>query len=468
MYFQSAGFLFIFLPIFLLSVWLAPKGIAKKVILLVLSYLFYSGAEPFFILLLVFSSIVDFFVALQISSSKKVYKKKLWLGISIFVNIGLLAFYKYGAFTISALSSIHWLSFLHFPADASFYKSFVLPAGISFYTFQSMSYSIDVYRGTVKPTRDIVGFFCYVAYLPQLVAGPIERFNNLYPQIESFAEKKLSGRPYWSLGLDRLCLGIAQKLVIADSCGRIVDTLVSYRGPHDLISSWAISIGFGLQIYYDFAAYTSMAIGISLFMGIRLSENFLSPYRAINIREFWRKWHITLSNWLRDYLYIPLGGSKRGHTRTVLNILITFMLCGLWHGAGGNYILWGILHGILLSCYFLLKKNFPNLSIPTPLAILLTYLCVHITWIPFRVQDTIQMVEIWSAMFGSNGLTNNLVSIPDIIFLMVTVLLTVTLPNCGQRWPGKSGSIESLFIWATALFAILNSPQIHQFIYFQF
>ena len=467
MYFQSAGFLFIFLPIFIISIWLAPKGIARKIVLLILSYLFYSGAEPFFILLLIFSSIVDFFVAIRIASSKKLNRKKVWLGISIFVNLGLLAFYKYGALTIASLSSIGWLSFLPLP-DLSFYKSFVLPAGISFYTFQSMSYSIDVYRGTVNPTRDIVGFFCYVAYLPQLVAGPIERFNNLFPQIELFAEKKLLGRPYWSLGLDRLCLGIAQKLLIADSCGRIVDALMSYRGSHDFVSAWAISIGFGLQIYYDFAAYTSMAIGISLFLGIRLSENFLSPYRASNIREFWRKWHVTLSNWLRDYLYIPLGGSKKGTAKTILNILITFMLCGLWHGAGGNYILWGILHGILLSAYFLIKEKLPNLSLPTPLAILLTYLCVHIAWIPFRVQDTVQMVEIWSAMFGSNGLANHLVSIPDIIFLVVTALLTIIIPNCGQRWPGKSGSVESFIIWAIALFAILNSPQIHQFIYFQF
>jgi alginate O-acetyltransferase complex protein AlgI len=467
MYFQSAGFLFLFLPLFLVGLLVSPKGLPKKLTLLSFSYLFYSAAEPLFILLLIFSSIVDYFVALKIGGTEHKTQKRFWLSISIVVNLGLLAFFKYGPLIISSVTTSNFLSFLPLP-DPSFYKTFILPAGISFYTFQSMSYSIDVFRGKIKPTRDLLGFFCYVAYLPQLIAGPIERFNDLFPQLDDYANKKISGRSCWSLGLDRLCLGIAQKLLIADSCGRIVDALANYRGSYDFISAWAISIGFGLQIYYDFAAYTSMAIGISLFLGIRLSENFLSPYRSPNIRIFWRRWHITLSNWLRDYLYIPLGGSRHGTVRTVLNILIVFTLCGLWHGAGGNYVLWGVIHGIFLACYFLFKQKLPTVSLPTPFAILVTYLFVSIAWIPFRIQDTLQMVNIWKAMAGVNGFSYQLLSIPDLLFLMVTAILTMILPNCNQRWPGKSGAIESFLVWGLAAFALFNSPQINQFIYFQF
>lgn len=334
MYFQSAGFLFIFLPLFLTLTIFAPAGKLRLLLLLVFSYLFYSGGEPFFILLLIISTLADFTIALQLDTKSKKYIRGLWLSASVLINLGLLGYFKYGALMFPYFRPLGVM--LHMPMpDPDFYKTFILPAGISFYTFQTMSYTIDVYRGQTKPTKDLLAFACYVAYLPQLVAGPIERFHALAPQIQALANKRL--HPNWNKGLNRLSLGIIQKLFIADSCGRIVDTLMQYRGLHSFVSSWTIAISFGLQIYYDFAAYTSMAIGISLLLGIRLSENFKSPYRSSNIREFWRRWHITLSNWLRDYLYIPLGGSRKGTRRTVLNIMLTFLFCGLWHGAGGTF-----------------------------------------------------------------------------------------------------------------------------------
>ena len=468
MYFQSAGFLFLFLPVFLVILKLSPQGISRKCALIIFSYLFYSGGEPFFVFLLVFSSGIDYTAALRIHGTQSRFSKRLWLFLSICVNLGLLAFYKYGGLILSFLDQLHVGIPTIIPAQ-SFYKTFVLPAGISFYTFQSMSYSIDVYRGTTKPTRDLLGFFSYVAYLPQLIAGPIERFNNLFPQIEAFANRSISGRPYWSFGLDRLCLGIAQKLFIADSCGRIVDNLMLYpQVSYNLLSGWMVAFGFGLQIYYDFAAYTSMAIGVSLLLGIQLSENFLSPYKALNIRDFWHRWHITLSSWLRDYLYIPLGGSRRGVVRTILNILVTFSLCGLWHGAGLNFIIWGLLHGILLAAYFIYRKTAPNLNFPNLISLLFTFLAVSAIWVPFRASDPTQIINIWGGMFGFSTDPWRSVSLPDIIFIGVILVATLTLPNCKTRWPGSSGFVESFLIWAIAIFAIFNSPQVHQFIYFQF
>ena len=468
MFFQSAGFLFVFLPVFIIFLVYSPPGIIRKILLLFFSYLFYSGSEPFFLILLIISSSFDFIIAIRIDSSNNRNIKILFLFSSIFLNLGLLAIYKYGAMIIDLASQLTLFSNSTFMPDSSYVNNFVLPAGISFYTFQSMSYSIDVFRGVVKPTRDISGFFCYVGYMPQLVAGPIERFNNLYPQIVAFSRKELSGKNYWRPGLDRLCLGIIQKLVIADGCGRLVDLLARHNGTYDLISGWALAIGFGLQIYYDFAAYTSMAIGISLFLGIKLSENFLSPYKAPSIRDFWRRWHVTLSNWFRDYLYIPLGGNRRGATRTIFNIMITFLLCGLWHGAGYNFIIWGGLHGIFLSSYFLIKKLFPHIFVPSFPSAVLTYLAVQIAWVPFRIADTSQVLEIWTGMSGLNGVVNQLVSLPDIVFIALILLFTVIVPNCAKRWPGSSGAVESIVLWVGALLALFNSPQINQFIYFQF
>jgi len=413
MLFHSIGFLLVFLPLFLITMQLVPKGMPKAICLLLFSYLFYSGAEPSFVLILLLSSIVDYSAALLLHDSSKIVIKRLYLTLSVTVNLGILIFFKYGAM--------------------------LLPS--SFYTFQSMSYTIDVYRGIIKPEKNLVGFFNYVAYLPQLIAGPIERFGNLSPQINTMVHGKTD--KLWAAGIDRIALGIAQKLLIADSCGYIVNHLVLAEGPYSFFSAWAIAVGFGMQIYYDFAAYTHIAIGISLLFGIRLTENFLSPYQSRNIQEFWRRWHITLSNWFRDYLYISLGGSRKGWFRTILNVILTFVLCGLWHGAGWNYIAWGLMHGILLGAYHVMKKVMSVPILPPFLAVALTFVTIQ-------------------------GFNLGLVSLPDILFISIVTALTLWLPNASQRWPGRSGWVESVGLMGIALFAIFNTPEITQFIYFQF
>ncbi|MFT5113825.1 MAG: alginate O-acetyltransferase complex protein AlgI [Parasphingorhabdus sp.] len=463
--FHSPGFLFIFLPVFLLAIFVLPQGYPRSLGLLLCSYLFYSGSQPLFILLLVASSLTDYTAAIQIHGSRREFVRRFWLGVSIMVNLGLLGFYKYGGWVMPELAP--YLTAVGIPVPSpEFFMGFILPAGISFYTFQSMAYTIDTWRGEIEPERNLLGFCNYVAYLPQLIAGPIERFAHLGPQLHRFVWEK--GTSYWSAGLDRIVLGIAQKLLIADSCGLIVDRLLSTGGGWDFFRAWGIALGFGMQIYYDFAAYTHMAIGIALLMGVRLRENFLSPYKAVSIQDFWRRWHVTLSRWFRDYVYFPLGGSRSGSVRTLFNILLTFLLCGLWHGAGWNFVLWGALHGLALGIYHLKKSLMPNWVVTPVVAIAITFVLIHFFWVPFRVDNIVQIVSLWQAMIGLNGFELSVAPIADLGFLSLVVAGTLLLPNAASRWPGCSGWKESTALATIALFAVFNSPAITAFIYFQF
>ena len=465
MLFQTTGFLFIFLPVFLIAVALIPKGLPRTLTIVVFSYLFYSGSEPLFALLLLTSTVVDYLVALRIDASSDTRARRGWLMVSIVTNLGLLGFFKYGAMLYPGVGALG--SVLGMPSpDPTLFDWFVLPAGISFYTFQSMSYTIDVYRGQVKPERSLPGFMSYVAYLPQLIAGPIERFSHLYPQLQAAAWGR--AQRAWSAGLDRMSLGIIQKLLLADACGRIVDRMLAGGATHTLVDAWTIAIGFGMQIYFDFAAYTHMAIGISLLLGIRLSENFLSPYKAATIQEFWHRWHITLSSWFRDYLYIPLGGSHKGRWRTAFNVSVTFFLCGLWHGAGWNFIAWGGMHGVMLSSYHLLKKRWPQPILPRWASVTLTFALVSYAWVLFRVDDPAQVAGIWRAMSAREEIFGISASWSDLLFLFAVSASTLMLPNAAERWPGRSGWVESGLLWALALAAVLTIPKVEQFIYFQF
>jgi alginate O-acetyltransferase complex protein AlgI len=350
--------------------------------------------------------------------------------------------------------------------EANYFAGFVLPAGISFYTFQSMSYTIDVYRGQVAPERSLLGFCNYVAYLPQLIAGPIERFGHLAPQLSELSLGRT--RPQWSAGMDRILLGVVQKLLIADSCGMVVDRVLGSDVAMDFATAWVVAVGFGMQIYYDFAAYTHIAIGISLLLGVRLQENFNSPYQATDIQEFWRRWHMTLSRWFRDYVYIPLGGSRNGLPRTAFNILLTFLLVGLWHGAGWNYLAWGVLHGVMLAGFRIKQTLLPGLVLNRYLALLVTLVCVSFAWVPFRVDDTLRIMDIWAGMTGMNGVKGSPVSSVDMAILGLVLAGTLLIPNAAKRWPGSTGWKESAAIASIGGLAVITTPEVSRFIYFQF
>jgi alginate O-acetyltransferase complex protein AlgI len=438
---------------------------SRAAALLVFSYLFYSGGEPVFVLILLLSSATDFVVAQRVHGAAHMFVRRAWLSVSIAVNLSILGIFKYGAWALPGVASV--LGYLGLPLpDPDYFKGYVLPAGISFYTFQSLAYTVDVYRGRIAPERSLLGFCNFVAYLPQLIAGPIERFADLHPQIQKFVQGR--AQVHFTAGIDRILLGLVQKLIIADSCGMIVDKLLAAGGSYDLVTAWSIALAFGMQIYYDFAAYTHMAIGISLLLGIRLNENFNSPYLAVSIQDFWRRWHITLSSWFRDYVYIPLGGSRQGLARTFLNILLTFLLVGLWHGAGWNFVAWGAGHGLLLGLYRLKQHYWPRWILPAPAGVALTFVLVQFLWVPFRVGDTLHIVQIWAGMLGMNGIGAGLWSIADLVFLSLVIAGTLVVPNAGRRWPGRAGWQESAALAAIAAFAVLSTPQITKFIYFQF
>jgi len=381
---------FIFLAVVLPIYYLLPKNL-KKIHLVLASYLFYGYWDWRFCLLLAFSTVLDYFVGLIIFETKDEKKRKFFFTLSICINLAFLGFFKYFNFFIDSFKDLAGgfgqnLDFLHL--------NVVLPIGISFYTFQSMSYAIDIYRRKLNPTRSFVDYSLFVCFFPQLVAGPIQRATDLLPQI---IDLKKPTRLQIEQGIVLIITGLFKKVMIGDTTGRIVDQIF---GNQTLYSSGELLMAlvlFSIQIYADFSGYSSIARGTSKLLGVELIKNFNQPYLSANITEFWRRWHISLSTWLRDYLYISLGGNRKGNVRTYVNLFITMLLGGLWHGANWTFLVWGALHGIYLAIHksmtekekisdHFIYKNIPN-TIIYGFKILGTYLLVLFAWLFFRVRN---------------------------------------------------------------------------------
>lgn len=335
MVFASYAFLFCFLPATLGLYYLVRKG-EREAVLTLASYLFYGWWRPDFVLLMLSSTVIDYWAGRTIYASRDSGQRRRFLILSICVNLGLLGYFKYWNFGIDSLNALlaQWdVGHISWPA-------IVLPVGISFYTFQSMSYSIDIYRGAARPVERFDHFACYVALFPQLVAGPIVRYNTL--------EKQLRSREHswekFSSGARLFQIGMAKKLIIADNLAPVADAAFAATDP-GCAASWVGLLAYTFQIYYDFSGYSDMAIGLGRMFGFEFPVNFNSPYKSKSITEFWRRWHISLSTWLRDYLYIPLGGNKRGSIRTYVNLGLTMLLGGLWHGAAWTFVAWGAYQG---------------------------------------------------------------------------------------------------------------------------
>jgi D-alanyl-lipoteichoic acid acyltransferase DltB (MBOAT superfamily) len=389
MLFNSFIFL-IFLVAIIPAYYVLPKNL-KNPLLLLASYFFYGYWDYRFVALLAISTIVDFIIGQKLYKSEKQKSRKFLLLVSIFVNLGILGFFKYYGFFIESfapLASIFGgnLDYLHL--------NIILPVGISFYTFQTMSYTIDIFRNKLKPTSNFVDFAVFVAFFPQLVAGPIERAANLIPQIE----KRLTpSKNQIESGIALIVMGLFKKVMIGDTTGRFVDHMFTnpeiYKSP-ELIAALIL---FSIQIYADFSGYSSIARGTAKLLGIELMKNFEQPYLSQNITEFWRRWYISLSSWLRDYLYISLGGNRISISRTYINLMITMLLGGLWHGASWNFVIWGGLHGIYLSFHKYILKNKRIASGYKYNGIIslskfifnigLTYTLVLLTWLFFRATD---------------------------------------------------------------------------------
>ena len=371
MLFNSIEFI-IFFPIVTLLYFLIPFKF-RWLHLLIASCIFYMAAIPSYILVLFTLIITDYFAGRKIESTSN---KKLWLIISIAANIGILGFFKYYNFFISNINSATAANFslLHV----------ALPIGLSFHTFQSLSYTIEVYRGNQPAVKHFGYYALYVMFYPQLVAGPIERPNHMFPQL--FEKHSFSSQNLYE-GLRLMAWGFFKKIVIADRVGGYVDAVFNNPGQVNTINIWVAVIFFSIQIYADFSGYSDIAVGAARCMGYQLMVNFNRPYFAKNIRDFWRKWHISLSSWFRDYVYIPLGGNRKGKLRKHFNILITFSLSGLWHGAGWTFIVWGFLHGIYIVLADLFTFSFHKRLSTRILQFLVTGLCIEFAWIFFRANS---------------------------------------------------------------------------------
>ncbi|MDT8303730.1 MAG: MBOAT family O-acyltransferase [Sedimentisphaerales bacterium] len=443
--------------------------------LLAASYVFYGWWDYRFCSLLAISTIVDFFCGLGIASAKTALRRKLLLAMSCVVNLGILSFFKYFDFFTHSFS--HLFEIAGFRPDFPT-LSIILPVGISFYTFQTLSYSIDVYRSKIEPTRNFIDFALYVSFFPQLVAGPIERATRLLPQIQAkrtVTWDKMSG------GAMLILIGLCRKIAIADAVAPTVNRIFadpSSCGSLELLIGTFI---FSLQIYCDFAGYSDIARGTAKMLGIDLIKNFEHPYFSTNITEFWRRWHISFSTWLRDYLYIPLGGNRRGRLATYRNLLITMLLGGLWHGANWTFVVWGGLQGLYLAIHKLLLQgrkpdtwNRPMQIVRSPadiLKLLLTFLLVSLTWIFFRCQNFGDIYSYFAGIIAFQG------GIPTQVlkwFAVASVLvLAIDIPQYITQnhtvvleWPVVL-RVASYTTVVLAMFALRNNGRI-PFIYFQF
>ena len=410
MIFSSIPFLYYFLPAVLAVYFLTPRR-GKNAVLLLASLAFYGWGEPKLLLLMVFTIVVFYLCGLAIGRSQ--HHKKAWLTLSIAVGVGLLGLFKYADFFVASVNAV---TGLRLPL-----LKLALPVGISFYTFQCLSYTVDVYRGTVPSQKNLIAFGAYVALFPQLIAGPIVRYSDV--------AKELDGRTHsWEnvgLGLRRFLMGLAKKVILADNLAMLVK-LYRDSGSPSVAFAWLYAIAFTLNIYFDFSGYSDMAIGLGRIFGFHFSENFDYPYLSKSVTEFWRRWHKSLGSWFRDYVYIPLGGNRVTKGRWVCNILIVWMLTGLWHGAAWNFVLWGLYYFVFLMLEKIyLEKRLETL--PKAVQHIYTMLVVLFGWVFFYFEDLSAIKAFFISAFGGHGflnLTQSTVCVNYIAVLLVGAVLS--------------------------------------------
>jgi alginate O-acetyltransferase complex protein AlgI len=400
MLFNSFLFLFVFLPVVLAGSYLIRVSRYRIIFWTLASWIFYGCAGPWFVLLMMASTGLDFLLAQQIARSTSPRARRAYVIVSLGFGLGLLGFFKYCNFFLETVhtvaATLHTLVGLP-AAPLTTSLAIVLPAGISFYTFETIRYTLDVYRRHIPPEPDFWYFACFVSLFPHLIAGPIIQPGDLLPQLHALAP-----RHQWRLqhGLFLFAGGLCKKVLIADRIAASLDPLLVRIPDLTTPQAWLAMVGFAMQIYFDFSGYTDMARGLGYLLGIEFPVNFNSPYRALNPSDFWRRWHMTLSTWLRDYLYIPLGGNRQGPLRTCLNLLLTMLLGGLWHGAGWNFVLWGGVHGLALSAYHRWGGVWDSLPVPIQRAGM--FLFVVLTWVPFRLHSLHDILACYRAMFALN------------------------------------------------------------------
>lgn len=456
MIFSSITFLFYFLPIVIFLYYISPYKF-KNLILLVFSLLFYAWGEPKYIGLMLFSSVVDYCVSIIIDKNRGKIQSKIALGVSVLTNLSLLFFFKYTNFFIDISNSVMGTEF-------DFLK-LTLPIGISFYTFQTMSYSIDVYRGDAPAQKSLISLATYVTLFPQLVAGPIVRYQDVSSQIN---ERKHSLNKVEE-GIYRFCLGFGKKIILANNVGLIWNQIKCLEiAELSLMTAWLGVISFGLQIYFDFSGYSDMAIGLGKIFGFEFLENFNYPYISKSITEFWRRWHISLGQWFRDYVYIPLGGNRKGKKSWIRNIFIVWFLTGFWHGADVNFILWGLYFGIILMLEKLYILNLLN-KIPNVFKHIYVIIIVSISWAIFELSDLTVLIEYIKAMFVNDrliDLTFIYLLVPNISLLIFSIIASTPF----FKYKIKSSFIKKILVILGFVLSIgfLLDASFNPFLYFRF
>jgi len=469
MLFNSFNFL-IFLPVVFMGYWLFYKNFKlQNILLLISSYIFYGWWDYRFLSLIMLSTIVDYFVGLQLFKSNKQGLKTTWLWISITFNIGILGFFKYYNFFIE--SWIESLKLLGYHTENNWMLKVILPVGISFYTFQTVSYSIDIYKKKLPATKDFIAFATFVSFFPQLVAGPIERATHLLPQI-------LSNRIYnyanISKGVKLMIWGFFLKLVVADRAAIYVNAVYNHVEQHDGLSFIAATILFSFQIYGDFAGYSLIAIGVAKLFGLDLMTNFCRPYFASSISEFWTRWHISLSTWFKDYVYIPLGGNRVVKWRWLFNLFITFLISGLWHGANWTFVFWGALNG----CYLILEAIVFKRRRDGIFNIVFTFILINFAWIFFRANSITEALYIIKKIGTSPGKlyigSGDDITASIYAVLAIAIVLSVEIKKefFNSFWSISQNKVELIRLagYAVIIYLILHLGVFgdSQFIYFQF
>ncbi len=445
----------------------------KKINLMIFSYLFYAAWNPPFVILLWISTVVDWWAAQWMVRSKRDTTRKAWMIISVVVNLGMLGYFKYGEFLLQ--------NFVGLAASVGVeYRppewNIILPVGISFYTFATLSYTLDVYLKRAKPAKHFLDYALFVTFFPHLVAGPIMRPTELVPQ---FAEERRATPHQLHFGLALIILGLFQKVVLADGfLGPVVEKVYDAReGVPMMLDAWVATLAFSGQIFCDFAGYSTTAIGVALCLGFAMPDNFRFPYAAVGFSDFWRRWHISLSSWLRDYLYIPLGGNKHGPKRTYGALMGTMLLGGLWHGAAWTFVVWGGLHGLYLGVERWLKGKFGGWT-PGPASIvalgLLTYILVNITWVFFRAKDFTIASKMLTSMAGMADKPIPMIALLPMIYAMV-IVGGIVVTHWAMRDKTLEIAVERTPSWAVAaLLGVMSLAIVAEqgkgsaFIYFQF
>ena len=443
MIFPSYIFLLVFLPAVLL-VWYGIRSVTARLIFLVgASYVFYGWWDYRFTLLMFATTWLDYVCGAKIYHAPNIKNRKFWMGVSLAGNLGSLAYFKYmNFFTSSVADGLAYLG-----ADVSMPTlNIILPLGISFYTFQSMSYTLDIYRRECPPCKSLLRFSAYVSMFPQLVAGPIVRYSEVEEQIATLSTRKTTGQQAGD-GVWLFVIGLVKKVVIADSLAPMVDYAFGHSGGIQVAGAWVAVLCYTCQLYFDFSAYSDMARGLGKMLGFDFCINFNSPYKSKSISEFWGRWHISLSHWLRDNLFVPLGGSRHGTKKTLRNLGIVMFLGGLWHGAAWTFVIWGLFHGFALILHNFWTRV-TRLRIPTIPAMLLTFVVVMIGWTVFRADSMTSALNIFTGMLGMNGVEP----------MTYRTSIGLYLPNV----MAYAGGLRNLVILPCALGIIFFAPNSEQ------